>query len=305
MPNPDGIELQLLPGEVYLREPVPGIDETRDTVPLLADVKKTKKVSREIFSDLAIGILKSRIFRSLVIAAIAGILSAAIFNPAGWIVALAVILTFALSLALQFPNKGWQKFTFEISTIARLMKGKNYNEIFSLDAANGPRIILGALPNRLSLDGERLVNAEEIGAVLSVNEDWEKTPTGLSVPYTATDWAELGIAGNNYKQITVLDHHPLDEEQFHEVADWIRDRLADGKNIYVHCRGGNGRSAMAIASYLIKHQNMSNETATQAVERAERTILLGRQISTIRKKRDYLVRHAKSCSNLFFEMDRT
>jgi len=298
------VELQLFPREVYLDEPIPGFPEG-DTFPLLADVQKTKKVSRGFFSDLAIGILKSRIFKSLVTAALAGILCSAIFYPAGWVIALVVILTLLLTLAAQLPGKGWQKFTFEISTIARLLKSKNYNEIFALDPQNGPRIILGALPNRLSLDGERLVNQEEIGAVLSVNEDWEKTPTGFSVPYTAEDWAELGIKGDDYKQIRVNDHKPLSEEQFHEVADWIQERLAKGKSVYVHCRGGNGRSAMAIAAYLIKHRKMHDETEPiQAVQRAESTILLGRPISTIRKKRDHLVKHAESCTNLFSNAGR-
>ena len=283
--------------DIALGEIIPGIsDESARLVP-----DKVQTVSRGIFGDLIKGLAKSRILRSLIFSAISvGVLFAITSTPAGWLIALVLLSSLLISLLAQFQGNGWQKFTFETSTIYRLFIKKNYNKIFTLEE-NGAQIFLGALPNRLSSDGEKLVNDEEVSAVLSLNEDWEKIPTGLSVSYTAEDWADLGIDGDNFKQIRVLDHHPLDENQFNEVADWIRDRLAERKNVYVHCRGGNGRSAMAIAAYLVKYQNHSKmATVEKAVEWAETQIKENRPSSTIKKKREALIQHAsKSCSNLF------
>lgn len=256
-----------------------------------ATANKVNQVKpNSILWDLGVGLAKSKLFRAVVftatvvttvalvssaLAAVAAVLS----NPATWIVLVAVaVAALALAILVQLPNHGRQKIAFELSCISRLLKKKNFNEIkFDEDkpdrAALG-QIYLGALPNRLKKDGLKL-QKEKITAVLSVNEPWERKPIGISLPYTEESWAEVGV--NSYKKIDALDHKLLEVDVLHEAADYIHARLVAGENVYVHCRAGQGRSAMAIAAYLIKYRNMS-------VKEAGDVIKASRPISTIQRK---------------------
>ena len=272
--------------------PVDNRESATDTDQLLPSStdQKVNTVSRGKFGDFVTGLIKSRIVRSLLLAgASIGILFLIVSNPVGWLIATVFFSTLILSLALQLPCKGLQKMRFELSAFIRLFK-KNYHEI--VDDTNSTGIILGALPNRLSSYGEKLVNKKNVGAVLSINEPWERTPYGLSAPYTQADWEDLGV---EYKKIDARDHTLLSVEDLKIAADWIHDQITDDRRVYVHCRGGVGRSAMAVAAYLIKYRiNRENKEPEEIVAEVERIILTSRPCSTIRKKKTRLIDFVKS-----------
>lgn len=240
------------------------------TTPIDSGDPKPSSVPRGKLADLARGLMESRIFRATVVSFSTAALFAALSNPAGWMIAAAAAASFVAALGFQaLMDHGFQKITFELTAIKRLKQ--DYQEVFQTD--QGAKIFLGAFPNRLNNDAVRLQN-NEVQAVLTVNEDWERKPIGLSLPYTQDDWAQLGI---NYKEVNAKDHSLLQVGQLQEAADYIHEQLQADKNVYVHCRAGHGRSAMAVAAYLIRYQH---KTADEAAE----LIKAKRDSSTINKK---------------------
>lgn len=251
--------------------------------------KRTYKVvTRTMAGDICIGLLKSKAFKAMVMPAVAVGVLFAVTNPAGWLVA--TVAAGVFTGVILFPgSKMKQKLAFEFTTWARLFKSSNYDKI------NGWKkpgqvlgdIYLGALPDRLAYDGERLTNGEGVETVISVNEEWETQPLGVSIPYTTADWAELGA---EYHAIVAKDHALLEIRDMERGADIIHDTVSQGKNVFVHCRGGVGRSATAIAAYLIKYQGMSPEQAANIIQAS-------RPQSTIQKKMTRLKGYARHCAN--------
>ena len=229
-------------------------------------------------SDLASGVLKSRIFAPFVLAglAVAGLYAISVLGFGmelkAWMIGAAVGGGFALGILGHLPFKGKQKIEFELSALLRLPQ-KNYNEIYMTE--KGYKLFLGALPNRLLNDGENLHHVESVGAVLSVNEPWERSPQGVSLPYDSQHWQELG--GIDYKEMDVLDHSLLSVDALDEAAVFIHNQLQAGKNVYVHCRAGVGRSAMVVAAVLIKYEKMTPEETCNLIKKQ-------RSSSTIHKK---------------------
>lgn len=232
---------------------------------------KTQSIARSIFVDLAQGLAHSRLFRGIAVAAIAAGTLVALANPAGWVIAAVTVSAFALGLISSNPAKTKQYIAFEISAINRLRK-TNYHPILE---RNGAKLFLGALPNRLSKDEDTLTRKEGVQAILSVNESWERSPMGLSLPVQPKDWKRLHV---DFKGIDVKDHSLLNDDALNQGADFIKRSLDENKSTYVHCRAGKGRSAMVIAAYLIKHENKSVDEACALIKEQ-------RPCSTIMKKK--------------------
>ena len=237
-----------------------------------------KQVSRSMVPDLARGILiSSRLFRVTVLTGLAvGALFLVYAAPPAWMIAAVAVGALAVGILTQLPCNGLQKMLFETSCISRLVMGDKYNEIY--ETSRGVKIFLGSMPNRFSSDGERLAGKEDVKAVLSINEPWERKPVGLSLAYQEQDWTDLRVT---YRQIDVLDHTVLSNEDLSRAARRIHNRVREGKNVLVHCRAGVGRSAMAVAAYLIKYKHMEVETACALIKK-------NRPISTIMKKKEAL-----------------
>lgn len=248
-------------------------------------VQKTDKVSAQWRGkDLALGIAKSRYIKAVFFAglAVGGLFALFYFKfdgmPTTWMIVAASVGGYAMGLIIQLPCKGFQKMQFETSAASRLLKSENYNEI-KLSEAN--KLYLGALPNKLK--GDVTKPGMNIKAVLSINESWEKSPLGFSLPYQAEDWHKLGVT---YLQIEAKDHKVLNSIQLHQAANFIDSQLKHG-NVYVHCKAGHGRSAMAIAAYLIKYKKMTVDQACQIIKES-------RPSSTIMRKKEALKEFAKS-----------
>lgn|GEM_PF-5247202 len=173
----------------------------------------------------------------------------------------------------------WRRIYFVFTALVRLfqkviLRKNNWNEIQidSLSNASRGKLIVGALPNHLTQDLNDL-EKEGVTAVLSLTEPFENENCGLSRPYSSAEWEFNGIV---HGKIEAKDHHVLNDEQLHKAADFIHEHLQKG-SLYVHCRGGVGRSNMAIAAYLIKYCGCSPQEAAAQIKKS-------RPQSTIDKK---------------------
>ncbi len=173
-----------------------------------------------------------------------------------------------------YPEKIPKKLLYELA-IARNLVGnhlafvsrnrtKYYHEIF-------PGIYLGALPLKSHNHHNLLSKDLEVGAVLSVVQDFElSTATIFSCPVEKSDWKELGLT---QYQISSEDLMPLNDRDLHKAADFI-SRCHNG--IYIHCKSGKGRAPSALIAYLVKYQNESVNSAYQHIK-SMRAIFLNRK----------------------------
>lgn len=59
----------------------------------------------------------------------------------------------------------------------------------------------------------------------------------------------------------VPDVQVPDPETISHAVDWIRDRIAEGRVVLVHCAKGRGRSATLVAAYLMREEGLSFDAA--------------------------------------------
>jgi protein-tyrosine phosphatase len=256
--------------------------------------ERVVKITAEFFKTLKPQ--SSKVFQAFVITALLAAAAALVIglaaNPVGWIattlsvstLAAKAILGVSITTALIGLNliayalaskKTRQMVAFEF-TAARLLlleskivqwlfKVKTYDQI-PLDipglvledtnsASRGAKLFLGALPNQYGFE-QGLRDLGEKGAVFSVNEAFELAPLGLSLPFTTNDWQKKGI---EHSGMIAFDHELLTPEQMDFAADQIHKWVQQGNTIFVHCRGGVGRSATVIAAYLMKYAFRNGE----------------------------------------------
>ncbi len=244
----------------YKRIDVPSIPKTPESD---TTCKKTESTALRFFE----GLFKSKVTRALLIT---GAVVAAPFllvsNPISWVAtALGVSLLAAAAifacvaigifglclLAQKLLCDGTLE--FELSAAFRLTKKNDYNQIAFPEWAPLPNtgpLYLGSMPNRIRPGDVEALFKEGGGAVLSINEEWERQPLGLNVPYSAQDWREKGVT---YFPLEVKDHTLMDVLGMELAANLLHYHLSRNAAALVHCRAGVGRSATAIAAYLMKH----------------------------------------------------
>lgn len=148
-------------------------------------------------------------------------------------------------------NKNWRKRAiFDLFLcVSRCMNRKSHVEITE-------NVTLGRIP----LAGD---NLEDFGAFVSILEDEEMRP----------GWAGgFHVDGTEAQQyrIRTPDMGIINVEKLDEAADAIHETT--GK-VYVHCKSGVSRSAMAVIAYLIKYKGMSPRKAYQHVKNKRRLLL--------------------------------
>lgn len=92
---------------------------------------------------------------------------------------------------------------------------------------------------RMSSQHATLLKEHGINAILDVTAEFD----GL-------DWTAYQ-ENFDYLNIPVLDHTSPSKEQLTLAINWIDQRIAEGKNIVVHCALGRGRSVLVLAAYLL------------------------------------------------------
>ena len=56
-----------------------------------------------------------------------------------------------------------------------------------------------------------------------------------------------------------------------EILDTIDTALSDGRNIYLHCYGGKGRTGVVVGCYLTRH-GMSGSEALELIKKLRRNM---------------------------------
>lgn len=196
--------------------------------------------------------------------------------------------TFALAtVAFSFHAKNKAKINYEVSLLYNKIwidpqivpapKGKNTRAARNVFANEIPvghknKLFLGSLP--MKRDARELLK-HGVKTVLSTIEGFEFSESVAGSPLTCTDLREINIT---QQHLPTTDFDPLSHEELWVAADTIQAGLEKG-NVYVHCKAGRGRSAMAIAAYLILHEKKS---ATEAIEHLKQY----RPVMTLKKEKE-------------------
>jgi atypical dual specificity phosphatase len=116
-----------------------------------------------------------------------------------------------------------------------------------------PGILLGALP-RLPCHLEEL-KTEGVGAVLTLNEDWELSLSSRCVQ-------DCNLVS---RQLPTPDYFAPSQRDIVEAVSFMNNCIGRGVSVYVHCNGGKGRSAVCVICYLIYKHGWSPNEAFQYV----------------------------------------
>ena len=247
------------------------------------------------------GIIESRTFKVSIATTVVTLAAALLLtNPPNW-----ALITVGVSAVATFMliSKAYdvylhrdsallgQTLGFEWSALGygfmQLLGIDQFNTIdFRRDKRQGT-IVIGVAPN---LNGSfiKALNHEGITAIVNLTDDAdartvpgtrlnETEPQGVFQPY---DKKGKGLKlryddrGNciNYKHYPIRDHIiPTGKQGMQWLginADAIHRMVENGEKIYVHCRGGVGRSSLAICAYLIKHKGYRPSEAADCVKKS-------------------------------------
>lgn len=73
---------------------------------------------------------------------------------------------------------------------------------------------------------------------------------------------------SSYTWIPVVDGHAPTMGQMEVGAAIINKTVSSGKNIYVHCKNGHGRSPTLVAAYLIRYKGRNIDDAIGLINKA-------------------------------------
>jgi len=120
-------------------------------------------------------------------------------------------------------------------------------------------LILGALP-RWPCHLEEL-KAEGIGAVLSLNEQWEMAMSPTCIQEDC---------GMDHRQLPTPDFFPPTQKDLVEAVAFISKHIKNGTGVYVHCNAGKGRSACCVICYLMYAHGWTAQEAFDHVKERRR-----------------------------------
>lgn len=172
---------------------------------------------------------------------------------------------------------------YEISLAYNYINNKINPEKWTVYNKITDDLYLGRLPLKNTGDHKVLIERENIGAVLSVIENFENRTLGiLSDPVTPEDWATLGI---DQMQIETPDFCPLSVQDIERGVNYIEENINKGVKVYTQCKAGRARSAAIVASYLIKSKkvNTVEEAVTYVKEKRIVTNLGRSKIDSIKE----------------------
>lgn len=153
-----------------------------------------------------------------------------------------VVTGIVVTLFLIEMIKKQKELKYELSLLYALASNKDWwNPIIS------EKIVLGAIPLGPH-HAERLQKQENIGAVLTILEDFELAE-GIAQPISSENWKSRGIEQHHIKAV---DFKGVPVQQIQEGVQFLEEQIQAGKKVYVHCKAGRGRSATIVLAYLLK-----------------------------------------------------
>jgi len=126
-------------------------------------------------------------------------------------------------------------------------------------------------------------------AILSLVEPFElEDRYHLTTVVAHTEWQRRGIL---IKHLHAVDFAAVSQDHLDQAVQFIYEMRKQGRTVYVHCKAGVGRSATAIAAYLLQHGLSSGQkfASAEAV------------IQFIKTKRAYVVIHRNPARNAIHE----
>jgi atypical dual specificity phosphatase len=119
-------------------------------------------------------------------------------------------------------------------------------------------LYLGAIPV-LSHHQKEISERLKVAAVLSIVENFElRTSVVIGTPVRPEEWKRLDVA---HLHLSSPDYIPPSLQLLDTGADWLNTQLSEGKNVYVHCKSGHGRSASIVMAYFMKYRRLGIDTA--------------------------------------------
>lgn len=103
---------------------------------------------------------------------------------------------------------------------------------------------------------------EKLGILVEINlsvEKKETPPDGIDI----------------YAWIPVADKHAPTQEQLDLGTAIINEAVRNGKNVYVHCKNGHGRSPTMVAAYFIRYQGKTPDEAVAMILHHRNEVHLG------------------------------
>lgn len=101
-----------------------------------------------------------------------------------------------------------------------------------------------------------------IGAVVDIRQERED------------DLALFERHGIRSLKLRVPDMLVPPADMIDEGVAFMRENIAEGRDVYVHCAKGRGRSATLVAAYLMKYEGLSFEEARELMEKARPLVKL-------------------------------
>lgn len=105
-------------------------------------------------------------------------------------------------------------------------------------------VFVGAAPLTL-LDHPSQLKSLGVGAVVNLCDEY-------SGP--VKQWKELGV---QHLYLPTVDHTEPSLDQLDQAVSFIALHRAQGREVYVHCKGGHGRSAAVGFAWLLFHRGMT------------------------------------------------
>jgi len=155
-------------------------------------------------------------------------------------------------------------------------------------------VILGALP--FSNLTTKLLNDENVKAVLSLNEDYE-----LWFSNGKKEWEDVGV---EFLQLPVTDIFETPQQEtlttgvefinrFKSESSTLRTQ--QNPTVYVHCKAGRTRSATLVGCYLMQRYGWTPKEAVQHMKKKRSHIwLLTKQWKTLGIFHQYLIANEKA-----------
>lgn len=158
-----------------------------------------------------------------------------------------LVLTFLIVLATGWAPRCVLSLESRLLRLAKRRKRWDWTMI-------EPGVFLGSLP-RLPCHLDEL-RAEGVGAVLTLNENWELAMS----PQCVQDCHMV------QRNLPTPDFFAPSQRDLVEAVAFIRKHVWQGVSVYVHCNGGKGRSAVCVICYLIHEHGWSPDQAFQFVK---------------------------------------
>lgn len=134
------------------------------------------------------------------------------------------------------------------------------------------KIVLGALPFR-GENAKQLIEEEKIGAVISMNEDYELRLFSNQGP----EWKKLGV---EFLQLATTDIFEAPSAEKLKLGVEFIQKMSNERpssSIYVHCKAGRTRSATLVGCYLMDQYGMTPDEAVNLMKEKRPHVLLGQK----------------------------